>query len=73
MDAAIEELIESGQRLRVIADWLAQPIEGYVNDRIWRAGPDTIFFVTDDHEIFAFDLTEPSLRIIMAGAPGKNV
>jgi hypothetical protein len=66
MDEAIEDLIESGQRLRVYTTWLPRGIEGCVNDRLWRADPDTFFLETDDHEVYALDRRDPRLRMTIA-------
>jgi hypothetical protein len=69
MDDTIDDLIESGQRLWVYTTWLPRGIEGHVNDRLWRADPETFFLETDDHEVYTLDRRDPSLRITIAGAP----
>jgi hypothetical protein len=69
MYETVVALIESGRRLRVSAAWLDDALEGYVNDRIWRADPETFFLETDDHEVYALDLTDPSLQIAIADTP----
>ena len=66
MDNTIDDLIESGQRLRVYTTWLPRGIEGHVNDRLWRADPETFFLETDDHEVYTLDRRDPSLRIMIA-------
>ena len=69
MDDAIDNLIESGQRLRVYTTWLPQGIEGRVNDRLWRADPHIFFLETDEHEVYALDRRDPSLQLTIADAP----
>jgi hypothetical protein len=69
MDEAIEDLIESGQRLRVHATWLAAPIEGHVDTRLWHADPYTFFLETDDGEVYAIERTDPSLQVALVEEP----
>jgi hypothetical protein len=69
MDDTIDDLIESGQRLRVYTTWLPHGIEGRVNDRIWRADPHSFFPETDDHEVYALDRRDPSPQMTIADAP----
>jgi hypothetical protein len=64
----LDDLLESERRLRVFAAWLAQPIEGYVEHRLWSAAPDLFILETDDHIGYQFDCTDPSLRVELIGA-----
>jgi hypothetical protein len=68
MDDEIEDLLESGARLRVSASWLPQPIEGYVNRSLWRGDPYVFFFQTDDGEVYAIERHDPSLHIELVRA-----
>ena len=68
MDDTIDDLIESGQRLRVYTAWLPRGIEGNINDRLWRADPETFFLETDDQKGYTLDRRDPSLRITIADA-----
>jgi hypothetical protein len=53
----------------VFVAWLAQPIEGYVNSRLWRGDPDVFFLEADDGEVYALERTDPSLRVEQVRAP----
>jgi hypothetical protein len=70
MDEAIEDLIESGARLRVYTAWLQRFIEGQVNTRIWHGDPDTFILETDTGECFYVSRTDPSLLIELAEPNG---
>jgi hypothetical protein len=69
MDERRDELLESDRRLRVSAAWLAQPIEGYVNGRLWRGDPNVFFLETDDGEVYAIERTDPSLQVALVEEP----
>ncbi|HEY3230382.1 MAG TPA: hypothetical protein VGJ87_14265 [Roseiflexaceae bacterium] len=66
MNEAIEDLIESGERLRVYTAWLKRFIEGHVNTRIWHGDPDTFILETNTGESFYLSRTDPSLLIELA-------
>ena len=63
MDAELDELLESEGRLRVSADWLNQPIEGYITSQLWRGDPNVFFLEADDGEVYAIERNDPSLRV----------
>jgi hypothetical protein len=69
MDEQRDDLLESDERLRVSAAWLAQPIEGCVNGRLWRGDPNVFFLETDDGEVYALERTDPSLHVALVDAP----
>jgi hypothetical protein len=69
MDDDLDDLLESGERLRVSATWLREPIEGHVNTSLWRGDPNVFFFEADDGEVYALDRTDPSLRVELVVAP----
>ena len=60
MDDTIDDLIESGQRLRVYTAWLPHGIEGNVNDRLWRADRASLLtaLVVRAVQEFDIDLTQ---------------
>jgi hypothetical protein len=64
----LDDLLESEQRLRVSAAWLARPIEGYINGQLWRGDPDVFFLEADDGEVYALERTDPSLRVELVAA-----
>jgi hypothetical protein len=68
MDDELGELLESEERLRVSVAWLIQPVEGYMNNRLWRGDPDVFFLETDDGEVYAIERNDPSLRVELAAA-----
>jgi hypothetical protein len=63
MHDELDELLESEARVRVSAAWLPRPIEGSVNGQLWRSDPDVFFLEADDGEVFAFERSDPSLRV----------
>jgi hypothetical protein len=69
MDEELDDLLESGRRLRVSAAWLAQPIEGYINRQLWRGDPNVFFLEADDGEVYALERIDPTLRVELVGAP----
>jgi hypothetical protein len=69
MDEDLDDLLESGGRLRVSAAWLREPIEGYVEHCLWWGDPNVFFFQTDDGEVYVLQRTDPSLRVELVAAP----
>ncbi len=53
MDDDLDDLLESGEQLRVSIAWLRQPIEGHVNTSLWRGDPNVFFFEADDGRVCA--------------------
>jgi hypothetical protein len=68
MDDELDELLESGQRLRVSVAWLPQPLEGHVNTSLWRGDPHMFFFEADDGEVYAIERNDPSLSVELVRA-----
>ena len=69
MDDELEDLLESGERLRVSAAWLPQPIEGHLNTSLWRGNPGVFFFEADDGQVYAIERNDPILCVERASAP----
>lgn len=69
MEDELDDLLESGRRLRVSTSWLQRQLEGYVNTSLWRGDPGVFFFETDDGEVYAIERDDPSLRVELATAP----
>jgi hypothetical protein len=69
MDDDLDTLIESERHLRVYTTWLGRTLEGSVNTSLWRGHPYVFFFETDDGEVYAIELSDPSLHVELVGAP----
>jgi hypothetical protein len=63
MDHDLDDLLESGERLRVSAAWLRHSLEGYVNTSLWHGNPNVFFFEVDDGEVYAIERDAPSLCV----------
>jgi hypothetical protein len=69
MDDNLDDLLESRARLRISAAWLRQPVEGYVEHRLWCADADSFILEADDHVGYRFDRADTSLRVELVSAP----
>jgi hypothetical protein len=64
----LDNPLESGERLRVSAAWLPQPIEGQVNTSLWRGDPAVFFFEADDGQVYVIERNDPGLRVELVDA-----
>jgi hypothetical protein len=65
----LDELRECEARLRMSAAWLRAPVEGHANGQLWRGDEDVSFLEADDGEVYAFERSDPSLRVELLSVP----